>query len=328
MTRFGVLITFNRPDDLRTSLRVLAAQTEPLDHLYVVDNGPTPAAGELVASYGATYLPQPTNMGPAGGIHAGVREVLGVATDDDWVVLLDDDDPPPLPTTLADMYRAALDLSLANIRVGAVGLWGASLNRRTGRLNANTATTPRQVDYVSGDSCPHYRVAALRMAGPVDPELFFGFDDLALCLQVAGAGWSIWSSGLARTHNKVDKVENRTVSAAVAEPTWRRYYSLRNLVVLLRKHDRTMGALTMSLAAGVAKPVANLVRSPRLALANLKLNLLALKHGWTGQLGKTFDPAQPSESVVRDQSRTRSPLLSRMSLWTKRSSSTSSTRTR
>lgn len=325
MSRFGVLITFNRPDDLQASLVALAAQTEPLDHLYVVDNAPTRAAAELVAAHGATYVPQPSNMGPAGGISAGLRETLEVASDTDWVVLLDDDDPPPRSTTLADMHRISSHLSSANIRVGAVGLWGASLNGRTGRLNANTANTPRQVDYVSGDSCPHYRVAALRMAGPVDPELFFGFDDLALCLQVADAGWSIWSSGLARAHNKADRVENRTVSAAVAEPTWRRYYSLRNLVVLLRKHDRTMGALTMSLAAGVAKPVANLVKSPQLALANLKLNLLALKHGWTGQLGKTFDPAQPSGFVLRDHSRTRSPLLSRISRPTKSSSSTSST---
>lgn len=293
MRTHGVLITFRRRDALVEHLRILAAQTEPLASLLVVDNDNDPSVralieGETAAAPAVRYLGLADNPGPAGGIDAGIREVLTEADDTDWIVLLDDDDPPPRETTLAALAEIANTLE-NDSQVGGVGLWGSTLDRR-GRLRAATATTPERVAYLPGGACPHYRVGALRRAGGPDPALFFGFDDLDLGLALDRAGATLWSSGLARDHGWTSMVEGRTASRAVEAPTWRRYYSLRNLIIVLRRDGRTPSALAMSLVAGIAKPIANLPLRPRASWRSLRLNLMALRDGWLGRAGKLLDP--------------------------------------
>jgi glycosyltransferase involved in cell wall biosynthesis len=301
----GVLITFRRHDALVDHLRILADQTRPLTTLLVVDNDDDPVIRALVedpdgpgaeAAATVAYLGLAGNPGPAGGIAAGIDRVLADQPDDDWLVLLDDDDPPPRPDTLAALLAVLEELCRSHERVGGVGLWGAAL-RRTGRLRAATANTPEVVAYLPGGACPHYSIAALRASGGPDPALFFGFDDLDLGLALHRAGWELWSSGFARDHGWAAMVDDRGVSAAVESPTWRRYYSLRNLIVVLRRDGRGVAAAAMSIVAGLAKPILNLPRRPRTAWANLRLNTTALRDGWGGRLGKTLDPQTDSGSV-------------------------------
>jgi glycosyltransferase involved in cell wall biosynthesis len=290
----GVLITFRRRDALVDHLRILAAQTRPLSSLLVVDNDNDPAVRALVdaetaAAPDVRYLGLDGNPGPAGGIAAGIADVLARHADTDWLVLLDDDDPPPRPDTLEALAHVTVALADADPDVGGVGLWGSTLES-SGRLRAATGTAPEPVAYLPGGACPHYRIGALRDVDGPDPSLFFGFDDLDLGLALARSGASLWSSGLARDHGWTTMVEGRTASGAVEVPSWRRYYSLRNLVLVLRRDGRTGAALTMSLLAGIAKPLANLPLRPRLGWRNLRLNLMALRDGWTGHAGKDLDP--------------------------------------
>lgn len=290
----GVLITFRRPDTLAEHLASLEAQTFPLTTLLVVDNDDDPKTQAILDSYpgaaGAiSYLGVSNNPGPAGGIAAGITEVLKDKPDEDWLVLLDDNDPPFTDDTLEVLATAADQLSRRHEDVGGVGIWGAHLERG-GRLRAATGDTPEQVAYLPGGAIPHYQIAQLRKAGGPDPSLFFGFDDLDLGLAFERVGSTLFSGGFARELGRVAMVENRTVSASVSPATWRRYYSLRNLIIVLRRNDRAGAALSMSLLAGIAKPLANLPVQPRLACKNLRLNALALSHGWRMQSGKSFDP--------------------------------------
>lgn len=294
MRTHGVLITFRRRDALGDHLRILGAQTRTLTSLLVVDNDNDPTIravveAETAAAPAIDYLGLDDNPGPAGGIAAGIEHVLRHAHDDDWLVLLDDDDPPPRDATLSALADLAATISTTDEQFGGVGLWGSTLERG-GRLRAATGTDPQQVAYLPGGACPHYRVGALRAAGGPDPALFFGFDDLDLGLALDRAGATLWSSGLAREHGWTSMVEDRTASGTVASPSWRRYYSLRNLVIVLRRNKRSSAALSMSLLAGIAKPLANLPLRPRASLRNLRLNLLALRHGWFGRSGKHLDP--------------------------------------
>lgn len=291
----AVLVTFRRPDLLADHLHRLADQTAPLDTLVVVDNDADPSIGELVASCDpmpateVVYIPLGGNPGPAGGFTAGLAELLPTADDDDIVVLLDDNDPPKRNETFAEVQRVLRELQRENDDVGGVGTWGASL-RRGGRLRTETAAVPVPVDYLSGNGCPHYLAGALRAVGGPDPALFFGFEELDLGLSLQRAGYRIWSSGIAREHGLSAMVEPARPAAGVEAPTWRRYYSFRNLVVVLRKDGRTFDALAMSLVAGVVKPTLNLVVRPRIAVANLRVNVAALHHGWRRRLGKRIDP--------------------------------------
>jgi GT2 family glycosyltransferase len=298
----GVLITFRRLDELTDSLHALFTQTVQLDSLTVVDNDADERVRQVThqsanCAHKVHYMATSSNIGPAGGIHAGVSHVLAEAADGDWIVLLDDDDPPPRADTLASLRLSLDDLVSRDPSCAGVGLWGASLKRRTGRLRAAGGRTPELVDYLPGGSCPHYSVAALRVVQLPDPELFFGFDDLDLGLRLRDAGWRVYSSGLAREHSLRHMVEGRRASTTIKPPTWRRYYSLRNLVLVLRAHGETRGALVMSLVSGLLKPVFNAPRHPFVAVANLRLNSRALRDGWSGRAGRTIDPALASQAA-------------------------------
>ncbi len=293
----GVLVTYKRIDLLADHLERLADQTSPLTTLLVVDNADDGAVRELVqgpagqaaAARGTRYLTTGNNSGPAGGFTAGIADVLTRGADDDFVVLLDDNDPPRTKTVFADTRAVFGSLRSASDRVGGVGSWGAAL-RHGGRLRMATATTPEQVDYLAGGGCPHYRVEALRTVGGPDPSLFFGFEELDLGRALARAGWSIWSSGLAREHGWAEMMTKTQARALVEAPTWRRYYSVRNLVTVLRKDGRLLDAIVVSLTAGLGKPLLNLLTRPRAAWANLRLTVPAVVDAWRGRLGRRVEP--------------------------------------
>ena len=70
----AVVVTHNRRELLANSLKVMAAQTRPVDHLVVVDNDPEHPAKEIVESCGipTTYLVSQRNLGGAGGFALGM----------------------------------------------------------------------------------------------------------------------------------------------------------------------------------------------------------------------------------------------------------------
>lgn len=291
----GVLVTYRRHDALRTYLAALADQTTRLSHLVVVDNEPSDVVADIVASSGdaadrVSYVAMVDNAGPAGGIAAGLVRVLDTAHDDDWVAVLDDDDPPRRRETLEALRSGVREVTAVDPTCGAVGLWGATLNRSTGRLNFTTTEGPSRVDYVSGNSLPHYRVGALRVCGLGTPALFFGFDDLELCLGLRDGGFGVRSLGAASAHGFAEEATSRGISFVVGDTHWRRYYSLRNLIWIYRQHRLFAPALFVSVVAGIAKPLANLPLRPKTAVANLALNLAAVRDGWFDRLGRNVEP--------------------------------------
>lgn len=290
----AVLVTFRRHDELSAYLDALAQQTVRLGRLVVVDNDPDPKGKAIVeaAEPGAAevvYLAMPDNAGPAGAIAAGMAKVLETADDADWVVVLDDDDPPHRADTF-EALRTGISAALASDRsVAAVALWGATVNRLTGRLHFTSDGTA-SLDYVPGNSLPHYRVGALRLTGLGTSSLFFGFDDLELGLMLRAGGFSLRSLGRAADHGFERESHAGSASVLVGPTHWRRYYSLRNIIWLYRRHSMIAAAVMVTIVAGIAKPSANLIIRPRLAWENLTLNVRAIRDGWTGRLGRTINP--------------------------------------
>nr|BFE47065.1 hypothetical protein GCM10017745_04920 [Saccharothrix mutabilis subsp. capreolus] len=90
----GVVVTRHRRELLAQSLKVLAAQTRPLDHLVVVDNGPDQPVDDLVEQcpIPTTYLASHRNLGGAGGFALGMLHALALGAD--WLWLADDDGRP------------------------------------------------------------------------------------------------------------------------------------------------------------------------------------------------------------------------------------------
>jgi glycosyltransferase involved in cell wall biosynthesis len=303
----GVLITFRRPHALMAILRRLEEQARRLDRLVVVDNAPSDAAEAMVADHpGAAaeirYVGAPENLGPAGGIALGMRTVLEEGADEDWVVLLDDDDPPEGDEALERLERFAHERLEADPRTAAVGLTGARFDWRRGRpvrMPDRDLSGAVAVDYVGGNQLPTYRLAVLREVGTFRDDLFFGFDDLEFGLRLRAAGYSLYVDGdrwLERRSAKGRMGLDGGPSVGLGPVSWRRYYSLRNVVWILRSHGRSGTAARLAVSAGVGKPLLHLVRTPGLALAHLRQGLRASVDGWAGKMGRTLEPEVEARS--------------------------------
>ena len=96
---FAVVVTMNRPTDLRRLLGLLIAQTRPLAGIVVVDNGGLPETRAVAAEHHAvTFVPSRRNLGGAGGFVLGIMQALAMGADRIW--LMDDDGYPETPDCL------------------------------------------------------------------------------------------------------------------------------------------------------------------------------------------------------------------------------------
>ncbi|CAM3018865.1 glycosyltransferase [Prescottella defluvii] len=111
----GVVVTHKRRELLAQSLKVLAAQSRPLDHLVVVDNADEADVRALVesADVPTTYLGSKHNLGGAGGFALGMLYALSLGAD--WVWLADDDGRPEGPDVLATLLACAQRHGLAEV---------------------------------------------------------------------------------------------------------------------------------------------------------------------------------------------------------------------
>ncbi|WP_137875977.1 glycosyltransferase family 2 protein [Rhodococcus sp. Q] len=111
----GVVVTHRRRELLAQSLKVLADQSRPLDHLVVVDNADETEVRDLVESapIPTTYLGSKHNLGGAGGFALGMLYALSLGAD--WVWLADDDGRPDGPEVLATLRDCAARHGLAEV---------------------------------------------------------------------------------------------------------------------------------------------------------------------------------------------------------------------
>lgn len=193
----GVLVTFNRPQQVSRTVRAIARQERDLDRLIVIDNSTqvSNAAEECRKVWEGqpgplTWHSTGFNAGPAGGYEFGMHLALSMfdAASDSWVVLFDDDDPPPSPTILSELEESA-----AASRADAVGILGSVLNRRTGLLSRPSTGTQRfaDVDQIGNGRLPIYRLAALLDVGPMRGDLFFGREELELGLRLRKSNYRV-----------------------------------------------------------------------------------------------------------------------------------------
>jgi rhamnopyranosyl-N-acetylglucosaminyl-diphospho-decaprenol beta-1,3/1,4-galactofuranosyltransferase len=317
---FGVLVTFGRMNELKTTIARLGAQTRPPDRLIVIDNGSDRAVEDLIAAasepgLAIRYVDPGDNLGPAGGYALGMEMILADAIDSDWIVLFDDDDPPFFDDAIQTAVAFGEIMIQKDTRTGGVGISGGRFDFRRGRVvrvgDADIGGAV-PVDHITGGGLPSYRVAAVREVGLPNADLFFGFEELEYGLRMIDGGFTLYADGEAWARRKqVKRAEGilppETVSEAragnsrrqVGAPSWRRYYSLRNLIHILRKTGHSWTALKVAMVRGLLKPIANLIPSPRIAGMNLAMNWRAMSDGWTGRLGRTLEPGLDARHETR-----------------------------
>jgi hypothetical protein len=91
--------------------------------------------------------------------------------------------------------------------------------------------------------------------------------------------------------NRVRQRSARTKAhLTAATVTWRKYYAVRNLVLILRDQHAWWAATRVSIRSGVAGPLSQIARRKPLAFRQLGLGIRGAVDGWRGRTGRTVEP--------------------------------------
>ncbi|MFN8101750.1 MAG: glycosyltransferase family 2 protein [Mycobacterium sp.] len=198
-TVIGVVVTHRRVEELANSLKALAAQSHPIDHLIVVDNDCDSRVSELVAAQPilTTYLGSRRNLGGAGGFALGMLQALALGAD--WIWLADDDgrpaDPDVLATLLACADRHGLDEVSPMVcdmsdpdRLAFPLRRGLVWRRRVGELRTGGAGQDLLRGIASLFNGALFRASAVEAVGVPDLRLFMRGDEVELHRRLVRSG--------------------------------------------------------------------------------------------------------------------------------------------
>ncbi|CAL9657578.1 Galactofuranosyltransferase GlfT1 [Actinosynnema sp. ALI-1.44] len=251
----GVVVTRHRRELLAQSLKVLAAQTRPLDHLVVVDNGPDQPVEDLVEQcpIPTTYLASHRNLGGAGGFALGMLHALSLGAD--WLWLADDDGRPAddrvLEVLLEEADRrglAAVSPVVSNIehpdKLAFPLRRGLTWKRRTADLG---------VDFLPGIASLFngalFRASTVDVIGVPDYRLFFRGDEVEIHRRLVRTGLPFGTSlRVAYLHpdgsDEFKPMLGGKFHAQDPENPVKRYYTYRNRGYLLSQPGmRKLGML-------------------------------------------------------------------------------------
>lgn len=292
---WAVVVTFRRPDVLERMLAAVSRQTRCPDHLVVVDNDADPAVVAAAQRAGATYLDSGGNVGPAGGVALAMAHVLEHAGPDDWLLCLDDDDLPWRDDLVEILWGFAHDQVRADPATAAVGGVGGFYRRELGifrRPEDEELVGAVPVDVLAGGRLPMYRCQAIGEVGTFDRRLFWGFEEGEYGLRLRQAGRSLYVNGdvLLDWRRTAGELSRRSVKVRSApnKAAWRRYYGVRNAVVLAKQYGKFWTPLLVA-AGGIVRGVLGLARMRR-PMHEVLLPLRGALDGLFGRLGRTVDP--------------------------------------
>jgi rhamnopyranosyl-N-acetylglucosaminyl-diphospho-decaprenol beta-1,3/1,4-galactofuranosyltransferase len=190
----AVVVTRHRRELLADSLKAIAAQTRPPDHLVVVDNGPDEPARDIVEScpVPSTYLVSHRNLGGAGGFALGMLHALSLGAE--WVWCADDDGRPADETVLETLLTEAVARDLAEISPVVANIEtpdrlafplrrGLSWKRTAGELG--TDFLPGIASLFNGAL---FRASTLDIVGVPDYRLFFRGDEVEIHRRLVRSG--------------------------------------------------------------------------------------------------------------------------------------------
>ena len=251
----GVVVTRHRRELLADSLKIIAAQTRPIDHLVVVDNGPDQSARDIVEGFPLpyTYLVSHRNLGGAGGFALGMLHALSLGAD--WVWLADDDGRPADENVLAILLEEAEKRGLAEIspvvsNINAPDKLAFPLRRG---LTWKRTQSELGVDFLPGIASlmngALFRASTLDVTGVPDLRLFFRGDEVELHRRLVRSGLPFGTSLRTKYLHPDGSDEFKPMlggrfHAQDPENEVKRYYTYRNRGYLLSQPGmRKIGAL-------------------------------------------------------------------------------------
>ncbi|MPZ81949.1 MAG: glycosyltransferase [Actinophytocola sp.] len=190
----AVVVTRHRRELLADSLKMIAAQTRPPDHLVVVDNGPDEPVRDIVEScpVPTTYLMSRRNLGGAGGFALGMLHALALGAE--WVWCADDDGRPADEAVLETLLTEASTRGLAEISPVVTNIetpTKLAFPLRRG-LTWKRSTAELGTDFLPGIASLFngalFRASTLDVIGVPDYRLFFRGDEVEIHRRLVRSG--------------------------------------------------------------------------------------------------------------------------------------------
>ena len=242
-------VTFDRPDDVKTLLGALAAQSAPVSSVALVDSGKNPVA-DIAESSAAnvTYVRSETNLGGAGGFSLAI--LTAMASGADWIWIMDDDahpeDPECLQALLDGANERGLDVILPLVVAPGKPDTLSFHFRIDGRLTHNRAEVA-EAGFLPGVG--HFFNGALIRrdvffrVGLPDLRLFIRGDETDFMIRLRRAGVRFGTvTSVALTHpaawGEVQQVAGERLHVLVPENAFKQFYFYRNRGHLTWKYKR------------------------------------------------------------------------------------------
>ena len=256
----AVILNYNTPDDTVLAVKSLQASSRPLDHLFVVDNGPDAACEQSLGPLkdAIRYIRSPGNVGFSAGSNIGIRAALDAGAD---LVLLVNSDAVLAPDTLGRLEHAlaaapgaglAAPLIVSRAEPGIVGSAGITYSAASGRMRHGgfggrtedwCEGPAHTVDAVSG-CVMLVRRPVLDDVGLLDERYFYSFEDIEFCLRARRAGFASLLVPSALAYHE----GHRSIGRASAS---RLYYAARNHLLLAQAALPLAGVQAFARAAGI-----------------------------------------------------------------------------
>ncbi|CAM3247469.1 Rhamnosyltransferase [Burkholderia ubonensis] len=261
----------------------------------VVDNTP---AGESIARVSmlnsrVLQVRNFANLGIATAQNQGVAELLAQGIEFAFLFDQDSDAPATLLQGLME-YAACLSAKSENValigpayfdaRFGAVTPFVQFLPFRLRRIPPY-GTSPVEVDFlISSGSCLNLKF--WRDIGPMEDDLFIDFVDVEWCLRAKRKGFRIvglpW---LVLTHSLGEQPVRLLNRPYPLHSPIRRYYQVRNLLVLLSRGDVSWIWKSREVLRLPVRVVIYVCKGGRSIRANASMVWRGIRDGFAGRLG-------------------------------------------
>jgi rhamnopyranosyl-N-acetylglucosaminyl-diphospho-decaprenol beta-1,3/1,4-galactofuranosyltransferase len=287
----AVVVTFQRRDLLRLTLRSLLDQERPPDELVVVDNASTDGTAELLEQEfpEVTHLRMRANLGPAGALAAGFDHARGRRHGWAWTVADDDVARPDALRVLLEAARRVGDQ-----RLGILGCWFEAVGGGHWPFNGTLWKQRVVLQPLPPAGSPPYRTEIMVFRGTLlslamipeiglpRAEYFIMNEEYEYCLRALRKGWR---------HYVLPVPLIRALEAAppARYPPWRGYYQTRNHLAMVLEH-RSVGEFVWWAVAQV-KFIVGAVRHGDRTGERIRLRILGAWHALRGVSGRTLDPA-------------------------------------
>ncbi|RIW13089.1 glycosyltransferase [Algoriphagus lacus] len=282
----GFIITYQRPEDLLNTINQVFAQSFPPQKLWIIDNSAdqvTKTAIQNLNDPRLVYYAVGYNSGPAGAAKIGLEMLTKEGFQ--WIYWGDDNDPPPYPYTFERLF--SLIQSNLHLKVGQVGVVGQRFDKNLGKTlrlkNIELEQSPVvAVDTISGNQSKIINSAVIREGILTSPELFFGFEELDFDLKMGSSGYlSLVDSRIfleLREKYQRAQFERPVYSKKSSNSISREYYSIRNLLWILRK-NRMMVAYWINVGKSISKMLIGFRFGWNYGVLNMNIVFKGLKDG-------------------------------------------------